>query len=405
MRILVVQESDWLQRNPVQQHHMLERLSQQGHEIIVIDYPIRWRDEGRGLVAPRRVHHDVAKIVPGARVTVVRTAKLRIAGIGKLSWLATNTLEIARILRSFRPDVVVVLGLSNGLAALWMARLARAPVVVHLIDALHTLAEPAILQPIAALVERAILRAADRVVVINKALGAYAARMGARPSSIERVPTGFDPARFGAHVDAAALRAEYRIAAHERVLLFVGWLYSFSGLRELAEAMAETRAGAAGPRLLVVGNGDLMPDLVRLRDERLGQRLILAGQQPAARMPEFMAAADICLLPAQANATMAHIVPAKIYEYLAAGKPVLATPLPGLIQEFGNDAGIVYAQGAPALLAAAAALFGDPARLEALGAAARRTVVLNGTWDDVTRSFESVLEAATRMPGQAIQPR
>ena len=114
MRILVVQESDWLRRNPHQQHHMLERLSAQGHDILVLDYPIRWRDEGRGLLAPRRVHLGVAKVVPNADVTVIRTASLRISGLGKLAWLATNTLEQVRAFRAFRPDVVVILGLRTG---------------------------------------------------------------------------------------------------------------------------------------------------------------------------------------------------------------------------------------------------------------------------------------------------
>ena len=43
MRILVVQESDWLERNPHQQHHLFDRLSERGHEVRVMDYPIDWR--------------------------------------------------------------------------------------------------------------------------------------------------------------------------------------------------------------------------------------------------------------------------------------------------------------------------------------------------------------------------
>jgi glycosyltransferase involved in cell wall biosynthesis len=369
--------------------------------VVVVDYPIRWRDEGRGLVAPRRVHRGVAKVVPSASVTVIRTAKLRVAGLGKLSWLATNVVELARLFRAFRPDVAVILGLSNGLAALRLARLAGVPVVVHLIDALHTLAEPAALRPLAARVERAVLRGADRIVVINRALGDYAVRMGALPERVERIPTGADVARFGPHVDGAAVRAELGIAPNEQVLLFVGWLYTFSGLRELAAAMAADPAAASGPRLLVVGDGDLLPELRRLRDQRLGDRLILAGQQPPARMPEFMAAADVCLLPAQANDTMAHIVPAKIYEYLAAGKPILASPLPGLRAEFGDDSGIAYVTDARALLAAAHRLSADSAECSRFRAAARCRAEANGSWADVTRLFAEMLQAAMAHAGAA----
>ena len=38
MKILLVQESDWLKRNPHQQHHLMKRLSLRGHEVAVIDY-------------------------------------------------------------------------------------------------------------------------------------------------------------------------------------------------------------------------------------------------------------------------------------------------------------------------------------------------------------------------------
>lgn len=40
MKILVVQESNWLTRNPHQQHHLMERLAERGHSVRVIDYDI-----------------------------------------------------------------------------------------------------------------------------------------------------------------------------------------------------------------------------------------------------------------------------------------------------------------------------------------------------------------------------
>jgi glycosyltransferase involved in cell wall biosynthesis len=406
MRILVVQESDWLRRNPHQQHQMLERLAAAGHRVLVIDYPIRWREEGHGLLAPRQVHRGVSKVVPGARVTVVRSAMPRVAGLGKLGWLATNTLEITRALGGFRPDVVVVLGLSNGLVAQALARQAGVPVVVHLIDALHTLAEPKALWPVARWVEKRLLRNANEVLVINKTLARYAVEMGARAERVERIPTGVDLQRFGPHVDGTGVRATYGIGAHETVLLFLGWLYTFSGLRELALALAEEPRLAEGLRLLVVGDGDLMGELERLRRERLGERLILAGHQPAARMPEYTAAADMCLLPAHANETMAHIVPAKIYDYLAAGKPVLASPLPGLQAEFGTSAGIVFVDGPRALLEQAQGLRRDEARRADLATRARRTAEGVGTWEGVSHRYGEALYrlTATSRDGQRPSP-
>ena len=48
MKILIVQESDWLERNPHQQHHLMERMAERGHQIKVIDYSIDWPNDDVG---------------------------------------------------------------------------------------------------------------------------------------------------------------------------------------------------------------------------------------------------------------------------------------------------------------------------------------------------------------------
>ena len=79
MKILLVQESDWLERNPHQQHHLMERLSLRGHEIVVIDYDINWRKESeKKLWSKRLVFEDVHKIHNEAKVKVVRPFSLKI---------------------------------------------------------------------------------------------------------------------------------------------------------------------------------------------------------------------------------------------------------------------------------------------------------------------------------------
>ena len=67
MKILVVQESDWLKRNPHQQHHLMERMALRGHEIRVIDYPIDWPNSSEGgLIYKREVHENISKIKENA---------------------------------------------------------------------------------------------------------------------------------------------------------------------------------------------------------------------------------------------------------------------------------------------------------------------------------------------------
>jgi len=43
MKILIIQDTDWIRRNPIQHTHLAERLAKRGHEIRVIDYEILWK--------------------------------------------------------------------------------------------------------------------------------------------------------------------------------------------------------------------------------------------------------------------------------------------------------------------------------------------------------------------------
>ena len=45
MKILFTQETDWINRNPIQPHHLAELLSLRGHEIRVIDYELIWMSD------------------------------------------------------------------------------------------------------------------------------------------------------------------------------------------------------------------------------------------------------------------------------------------------------------------------------------------------------------------------
>jgi hypothetical protein len=45
MKLLVLQETDWIKRGPHQQHHLMDRMALRGHEIRVIDYDYLWKDD------------------------------------------------------------------------------------------------------------------------------------------------------------------------------------------------------------------------------------------------------------------------------------------------------------------------------------------------------------------------
>lgn len=385
MRIVVVQETDWLKRGPHQQHHLFERLSARGHDVTALDYPIlrpHWPREP--FVAPRREVANAARIVDGARVRLITPPTLSPRPLARPTSVLSHHAALSRLIRESRPDVIVSYALSTGWPALRLARRHGIPFVFHVIDALNAIVPTGALRPFARAVERRLFAASDEVILINEHLRDYAIRMGAPPERARVLRTGVDLARFDPAADGADARAELGIAPGDFILFFMGWLYDFSGVREVAASLVDAPAGV---RLLVVGDGDDLDALARLRDERLGGRLILTGRVPYERIPHLITAADACLLPFHTVPATEHIVPIKLYEYMASGRPVISAPLPGVVRDIGEGNGVLYA---PAGQQAQAALDARP-RARELGAAARAFVEQHCDWVTITDEFEAIL--------------
>jgi glycosyltransferase involved in cell wall biosynthesis len=69
---------------------------------------------------------------------------------------------------------------------------------------------------------------------------------------------------------------------------------------------------------------------------RFPKNVDLPGQQAHERLSTFIECADVLILPYGINNYTAAVMPAKTYECLATGKPVVAAKLPGLVAEFGE---------------------------------------------------------------------
>jgi glycosyltransferase involved in cell wall biosynthesis len=264
------------------------------------------------------------------------------------------------------------------------------PFVFQVLEPNYEMIPSKLLRPIGKLIERRVFRDADKVVVINEGLREYAIQMGARPEKTCVIRAGIDHERFGSHIDGRMVRQRYGIAEHETVLFFMGWLYQFSGLKEVVAELAKLGGEDLGVKLLIVGDGDAFEELQSMRtDLGLENCVTLAGKQPYKRVPEFIAAADVCLLPAYNNKIMRDIVPIKMYEYMAMGKPVIATRLPGIMKEFGTDNGVLYVERPEDSLGKALDVM-KAGTIEAHGEKARQ-FVRDNDWGTVVDQFEKVL--------------
>ena len=144
-------------------------------------------------------------------------------------------------------------------------------------------------------------------------------------------------------------------------------------------------------KILIVGDGDAYEELLKIqKDYALEDQLILTGRQPYTKIPEFLASADFCLLPAYIHEEiMQDIVPIKLYEYLAMRKVVIATKLPGINKEFGENNGIVYVESADEVLNCAQEILNNGTYEDM--AQSGREYVKSNDWEAIVDKFENTL--------------
>jgi glycosyltransferase involved in cell wall biosynthesis len=389
MKILVVQESNWIAKGPHQSHHLMERMVSRGHEVRVIDFDIVWRNNPkRKIISPRLEVRTPPKVIPDAYITVIRPAIIQLPLLDYTSLLYSHRNEIIHQLDMFKPDVVIGFGILNARIAISQCRARNIPFVYYIIDELHRLVPQPFFQGYARSIESENMKQSDLVLSINEGLREYTISMGAAPEKTRVIRAGIDLAWLQA-ADREKKRKELGIGQEDIILFFMGWLYEFSGLREVASELMK-QDPSSRLRLLAVGEGDLWDELQEMRSATgSGERIITIGWQPYATIPDFLATADICILPAENNEIMRNIVPIKMYEYMAAGKPVIATELPGIMKEFGSGNGVVYVENAGGVIRKATELSHNGSMIH-LGAKARQFVIPND-WDMITDTFEQTL--------------
>jgi glycosyltransferase involved in cell wall biosynthesis len=197
---------------------------------------------------------------------------------------------------------------------------------------------------------------------------------------IENAPGSGDPPAVGA---GAAVRAEWGIAPAAPVVLYTGTFEAYQGLDLLYAAAARVRASRPDVRFLVVGGQPAQVDAARQQARAAGAdgTVVFTGQRPSEEIPAFLDAATVLASPRSRGTN----TPLKIYQYLRAGRPIIATRLLTHTQVL-DDAVAVLTEATPDAYAAGILRAVDnPAEADAIGRRARELA-------DTKYSYEAYLE-------------
>jgi glycosyltransferase involved in cell wall biosynthesis len=182
---------------------------------------------------------------------------------------------------------------------------------------------------------------------------------------------------------------------------FLGSLKPWHGLPVLAEAFDDLHRRDPASRLLVVGEGPDRKALERDLDRRgiLGSALLTGAVAPE-EVPGWLASMDAAVAPYPSTSGL-YFSPLKVYEYMAAGLPIVASRAGQLAELLGDGVAVLVPPGDAQSLAGALDLLRcEPELSVRLGRAARQKVLRDHTWDAVARRI-----LATALPPAAGAPR
>ena len=194
--------------------------------------------------------------------------------------------------------------------------------------------------------------------------------------------------------DVAALRSELQIPAQAKVVLYTGNFAAYQGVPLLLQAAV--RAHRKTPEavfVLVGGSRSEAPDCsAELAELERGGAIRIIGRQPRERMPRYIAVADVLVSPRQHGEN----VPLKIFDYLQAGKPIVATDIPTHRTLLDDDRALLANMSAHDLAACITMTLRDEAMAARLGAAARK-------WADENLGWESFKGRVSDLYHSAVQ--
>jgi len=336
--ILFVHETEYRDKVIYEYQIIPEILSSRGHEVFVIEYPSTWKKNSLldfGWLKPKIVA-NVKKADKKKGITLITPGLVKIPIISRFSAFIIHFFTIPWVINKYRIDNIILYSApTNGLQTIFWAKIFGIPIHFRLLDVLHQLVPNKILSMPTFMIEKIVYKYSNSITAITPMLTKYAQDMAGRTKNITYLPSAADADLFKPAAKNKKLLKQLGFSSKDIILIFAGTLYNFSGLDTLIEYFPHLLKKYPHLKLLICGHGeqqDLLAEIIKRH--QLQDKVIMAGFIKYENLADYINLADIGINPFKVNKITNIIFPGKIYQYLACGKPVIATPLQGVIDIF-----------------------------------------------------------------------
>ena len=397
MKILVVHEVSYLRKVVYEIHEFPELLALRGHEVTFVDFD---EDATRESRSKQRIRKIGGRVHNEANITLATPHAFGAPRVDRL-WATVSVIPLLFGLFSRkRFDIVLNYAVPTyGLQVILLARLFRVPVIHRALDVSSKIRVSA-WNPLIALWEKTVFFLVDRVSANNPAMQTYVSKnlpsfMGAK------VDVHYPPLDLQIFMETnrdMELAARLGIGTNDKVVMYMGTFFYFSGLPTLISSMERNLKSNPALKILLIGGGEQEAELRALVQELgIKDQVIFAGFIDFRELPKYMALADVAVNPLENGLVAGAAFPHKVLQYMAVGLPVVSTKLEGLYSAFSESSGIHWViDSEEAAREAVNLLHIKPEELKRIRKVQRESLERLFSIDQTVTSLEKGLEALLR---------
>lgn len=196
-----------------------------------------------------------------------------------------------------------------------------------------------------------------RLIAITQNLADKFLKIGFNQSRILTAADGVDLDKFDIEISRENARLKLALPSDKKIAVYTGHLFEWKGADILAETASEL------PDILFVFVGGTDKDIAIFKEKfRSQDNILVVGHRPYSQIPLYLKAADVLVLPNPGNNQISRLYtsPLKLFEYMAAKRPIVASDVPSVREILNEDNSILVKPESNSIAEGIRKVFSEP---------------------------------------------
>jgi len=244
-----------------------------------------------------------------------------------------------------------------------------------------------IFKPFTVWKEEVIIKQSCGIITISEATKDYLIKHYNIPKNrIFAAPIGIDAKVFGEKMKKDLTLINNLRIDNKKIILYAGWVSALHGVLDLVKAMKIINSKFKDVMLVIVGVGPLKPLIKEYVEKNQINNVIFTGKVPHKEITKYYSIADVLVIP-HVRCMQTELNPTtKLFEYLAAGKPIVSSNLKPIADVVGDNAILVEPENPQAFAEGILTLLNNEELAKRMGENGKK-LIYNYSWEESAKKI------------------